>query len=40
MFASALKPGKHTLTLRISSETSNGGHSMRIFKFTANDARS
>jgi lysophospholipase L1-like esterase len=36
MFASALKPGKHTLTLRTSSETSNGGHAMRILKFTAN----
>ncbi|MEI6234635.1 MAG: GDSL-type esterase/lipase family protein [Planctomycetota bacterium] len=31
-----LKPGKHTLTLRISADTKSAGHAMRIMHFTAN----
>ena len=36
MFADQLKPGKHTLTLRISSESNSNGHAMRIIQFVAN----
>ncbi len=31
-----LKPGPHTLTLRLSSETHSAGHAMRIMEFCAN----
>ena len=36
MLATQLNAGKHTATLKIAPETSNGGHAMRIFQFTAN----
>jgi hypothetical protein len=36
MFATDLAPGAHTLTLRMSQRTSNGGHAMRIVQFAAN----
>ena len=31
-----LKPGKHTLALRLSNDTHSSGHAMRIMQFTAN----
>ena len=36
MLGTDLKPGKHTLTLRMSAETHSSGHAMRIMQFTAN----
>lgn len=36
MLGTDLKPGPHTLTLRMSSESKNGGHAMRIMEFGAN----
>jgi len=36
MFASDLSTGEHTLELRVSPETSNGGHAVRIMNFVAN----
>ncbi|HLX65021.1 MAG TPA: GDSL-type esterase/lipase family protein [Planctomycetota bacterium] len=36
MFATELNPGKHTLTLKISSETKSGGHAARIMQFVGN----
>ena len=36
MFGSELKPGKHTLNLKISGETKSAGHAMRVIEFTAN----
>ena len=36
MLGAGLKPGKHTLTLRISADTKSSGHAMRIMQFTAN----
>ncbi len=36
MLGTDLKPGKHTLTLRISADTKSAGHAMRIIDFTAN----
>ena len=36
LLGSDLKPGKHTLTLRMSSETKSAGHAMRIIQFVAN----
>ncbi len=36
MFGADLKPGKHTLTLRMSPETRSAGHAMRIIQFVAN----
>lgn len=36
MFAEDLKPGKHTLTLRVSKETSSAGHAVRVMQFVAN----
>ncbi|MCX7006767.1 MAG: GDSL-type esterase/lipase family protein [Kiritimatiellaeota bacterium] len=36
LLGAELKPGKHTLTLRIAAETKSVGHAMRIMQFTAN----
>ncbi len=36
MFATNLKPGQHTLTLRISEKTTSAGHAARIIQFVAN----
>lgn len=36
MLAGGLKPGKHTLTLRIAKETRSEGHAMRIMQFGVN----
>jgi lysophospholipase L1-like esterase len=36
MLGTELKPGRHTLTLRISPETQSAGHAMRIMQFTVN----
>jgi hypothetical protein len=36
MFATDLKPGNHTLELKISSETHSAGHAARIMQFVAN----
>lgn len=36
LFGSELKPGKHTLRLRVSAETKSGGHALRIMEFGAN----
>lgn len=36
MLGTGLKPGKHTLTLRISADTKSAGNAMRIMQFTAN----
>jgi lysophospholipase L1-like esterase len=36
MLGTALQPGAHTLTLKISSETKSAGHAMRVMQFTAN----
>jgi len=36
MLGTALPPGAHTLTLRISPETRSAGHAMRIMQFAAN----
>ena len=36
MYGTELKPGQHTLTLRISAETKSSGHAARIMQFTAN----
>jgi lysophospholipase L1-like esterase len=36
LLGSELRPGRHTLTLRISSATHSAGHAMRILQFTAN----
>ncbi len=36
MFATDLAPGKHTLTIRVSSETKSAGHAARIMQFVAN----
>lgn len=36
MFANDLKPGPHTLTLRIADKTKSAGHAVRIVQFVAN----
>jgi len=36
MLATDLKPGVHTLRLRIAEKTSSGGHALRILQFAAN----
>lgn len=36
LLGSDLKPGKHTLALRMSGETKSKGHAMRIIQFVAN----
>jgi lysophospholipase L1-like esterase len=36
MLGTDLKPGKHTLMLRMSNDTKSAGHAMRIMHFTAN----
>jgi len=36
MLGTDLKPGKHTLALRMSADTKSAGHAMRIMQFTAN----
>lgn len=36
MLGTDLKPGKHTLTIRISNETKSAGHAARIMQFVAN----
>ena len=36
LLGAELKPGKHTLTLRIAVETKSAGHAMRIIQFVAN----
>ena len=36
LLGTELKPGHHTLTLRISAETKSAGHAMRIMQFVAN----
>ena len=36
MLATDLKPGRHTLRLRMTEKTSSGGHAMRIIQFAAN----
>jgi lysophospholipase L1-like esterase len=36
MFAADLKPGKHTLTLRIADETKSAGHAARVMWFVGN----
>lgn len=36
MLGTGLKSGKHTLNLRIASDTKSAGHAMRIMQFTAN----
>jgi hypothetical protein len=35
LLGSELKPGRHSLTLRISQKTNSSGHAMRILNFTA-----
>ena len=34
--SAALKPGKHVLTLRMSSQTHSAGHALRVMQFVAN----
>lgn len=36
MLGTGLKPGRHTLTLRMAAETKSAGHAMRIMQFVAN----
>jgi hypothetical protein len=36
IFGTDLKPGKHTLILRLSDESKNGGHALRIMQFATN----
>ncbi len=36
MLGTGLRPGPHTLTLKVSEETASAGHAMRIMQFTAN----
>lgn len=36
LLGSELKPGKHTLTMRISADTKSAGHAMRVMEFVAN----
>jgi hypothetical protein len=36
MFAVALSPGQHTLTLRVAADTRSAGHAARIIRFVAN----
>lgn len=36
MLGTELKPGKHTLTLRVAAESESTGHALRIMQFTAN----
>jgi hypothetical protein len=36
MFGNDLSPGKHRLTLKVSSTTSSSGNAIRIMQFTAN----
>lgn len=36
MLGTGLKPGKHTLKIRMASETKSSGHAMRIIQFVAN----
>jgi hypothetical protein len=36
MLGTDLKPGPHTLTLRIAADTKSTGHAMRIMQFVAN----
>ena len=36
MLGTDLKPGRHTLKIRISAETKSAGHAMRIIQFVAN----
>ncbi len=36
LLGAELKPGKHTLTLRIAANTKSAGHAMRIMQFTVN----
>jgi lysophospholipase L1-like esterase len=36
LFASDLKPGKHTMALRVANDTTSGGHAARIIHFVAN----
>jgi hypothetical protein len=36
MLGTDLKPGAHTLTVRIAAETKSAGHAMRIMQFVAN----
>jgi hypothetical protein len=36
LFGTDLKPGKHTLTLRVSTETQSAGHAIRIMQFEGN----
>ena len=36
MLGAELKPGRHTVTLRMSAETKSAGHAMRIIQFVAN----
>jgi hypothetical protein len=36
MFATDLSPGRHTLVLRVSGESSSGGHAARILHLVAN----
>jgi lysophospholipase L1-like esterase len=36
MLGTELKPGKHTLTLRVSAESESGGHALRIMQFGVN----
>jgi hypothetical protein len=38
MFAVDLKPGPHTLTLRMTDQTRSAGHALRIMQFVANQA--
>lgn len=36
LLAADLRPGRHTVTLRMSEKTGHGGHAMRVLHFTAN----
>ena len=36
MLGTALQPGAHTLTLKLSAETASAGHAMRVMQFAAN----
>jgi lysophospholipase L1-like esterase len=36
LFGHGLKPGKHTLTLKVSADSKSGGHAVRIVQFVAN----
>jgi lysophospholipase L1-like esterase len=36
LFGSELKPGRHTLVVRMAEETRSGGHALRIMHFVAN----